>query len=136
PCALPLSVVLDPLRLSIVLVSAMCRAGLVAALKKSQGSGSPLYFYDITARGSAVGFFANATHMASLLLVTIPFQAALLAEALERTDERRLMGVAAVLGTLGLTTTGIAVNGTLAGSALLLTVSIARGLIVSPRPSP
>ena len=127
-------VVLGPRRLSIVVVGAMCLAVIVAALQKSQGSGSPLYFYDITNRGSAVGFFANANHMASLLLVTIPFQGALLAEALERTDERRLTGIAAILGTMGLTVTGLAVNGSLAGYGLLVPVIIASALIVSPRP--
>ena len=125
---------LGPRRLALVITISMCLAVIVAALQKSQGSGSPLYFYDITNRGSAVGFFANANHMASLLLVTIPFQAALLAEALERTDERRLTGIAAILGTLGLTVTGIAVNGSLAGYGLLVPVSIASGLIVSPEP--
>ena len=128
-------IVLGPRRLALAVTSATCLAVIVAALQKSQGSGSPLYFYDITNLGSAVGFFANANHMASLLLVAIPFQTALLAEALERTDERRLIGIAAVLGTLGLTITGIAVNGSLAGYGLLLPVSIASALIVSPQPS-
>src|SRR5690606_2001620 len=60
--------VLGPRRLALTVTSVMCIAVIVAALQKSQGGGSPLYFYDITNRGSAVGFFANANHMASLLL--------------------------------------------------------------------
>lgn len=120
--------------LAITITSATCLAVIVAALQLSQGANSPLYFYRITNRGSAVGFFANANHMASLLLITIPFQAALLKEALERDKDRRLPGLAAIIGTMSVTVAGIAVNGSLAGYGLLLPVCIASALIVSGAP--
>ena len=120
--------------LAIAITSTMCVAVIVAALQLSQGTNSPLYFYEVTNRGSAVGFFANTNHMASLLLVTIPFQAALLKEALERNDQKRLSGVFAILGTMAVTLAGIAVNGSLAGYGLLLPVCIASCLILSEVP--
>ena len=34
---------------------------------------NPLYFYDVTNNGSGVGFYANANHQASFLLMCLPF---------------------------------------------------------------
>lgn len=42
------------------------------------GTASPLYFYEITNWGSAVGFFPNRNHMATLDLVALPLLAALI----------------------------------------------------------
>ena len=52
---------------------------LLGIMQVSQGSQSPLYFHAITNRDSAVGFFANSNHFATLLLLTLPLSAALLA---------------------------------------------------------
>ena len=45
---------------------------------------SPWYLYEDTNPGKGVGFFANADHMATLLVVTIPFIAAIVAGAWSR----------------------------------------------------
>jgi len=44
----------------------------LSIIQVSTGAKSPLYLYEITNRGSAVGFFANRNHLTTLLLATIP----------------------------------------------------------------
>ena len=50
-------------------------AVMIGALQIASGNpaSSPWYFYEITNFGFATGFFSNANHMATLLVVTIPF---------------------------------------------------------------
>lgn len=117
-------------RLAIALIGTMMLAVLVGAMQKAAGPTSELYFYRITNPGFAVGFFANVNHMASLLLVTIPFQAALLHEALERRRNSRMMLITGVVASLAVTVAGIVVVGSLAGYGLLLPVCLASALIV------
>ena len=50
---------------------------VLGLLQKMQGPDSLYYIYDVTNRGGVVGFFANRNHLATLLLATIPFIAAL-----------------------------------------------------------
>ncbi|WP_177198461.1 O-antigen ligase [Novosphingobium sp. CF614] len=45
--------------------------------QKMQGPDSAYYIYEVTNRGGVVGFFANRNHLATLLLVTLPFVGAL-----------------------------------------------------------
>src|SRR4051812_47965848 len=49
----------------------------IGALQVASGAESDWYFYRVTNVGQMVGFFANANHFATLLVVTIPFLAAL-----------------------------------------------------------
>jgi O-antigen ligase len=117
-------------RLAIALIGAMVLAVVVGAMQKAAGPTSELYFYRITNPGFAVGFFANVNHMASLLLATIPFQAALLHEAIERRSNSRIMLLTGVGASLAVTVVGIVVVGSLAGYGLLLPVCLASALIV------
>ncbi|HZF44924.1 MAG TPA: O-antigen ligase family protein [Sphingomonadaceae bacterium] len=117
-------------RIAVALVATMSLAVFVGAMQLASGSGSSLYFYHFTNRGSAVGFFANANHMASLLLVAIPFQAALLRGARERKNAWRMAAITAIAASFAVTVAGIAVNGSFAGYGLLLPVSLASALIV------
>lgn len=55
-------------------------SGLMGLLQLLDETGRRLHFYDITNPFSAVGFFANRNHLASLLLVCIPVTAGLLAD--------------------------------------------------------
>jgi O-antigen ligase len=116
--------------IAIAVTAAMCVSVFVGAMQLAAGQGSHLYFYQITNRDSAVGFFANANHMASLLLVTIPFQAALLHEGLEREGSGRMAIIGAIVASLAVTVTGIFVVGSLAGYGMLLPVGLASALIV------
>jgi O-antigen ligase len=96
------------------------------------GSDSPLYFYDFTTRGFMVGFFANANHMASLLLVTLPFMAALIAQGRKRFPERRKEFTVLGLALFALIAMGVGLVGSLTGYALLAPVALASALIVWP----
>lgn len=117
-------------RIAVALTATMCVAVVLGAMQRAAGPSSPLYFYHFTNRGTAVGFFANANHMASLLLVTIPFQTALLREALDRGGKSKVAAVASLSGSLAVTATGVVVVGSLAGYGLLVPVAIASALIL------
>ena len=90
---------------------------VIGALQVS-GSGnianSPWYLYPEASYGLATGFFANANHMASLLVCTLPFLAALLASGRE----------------LGQRNTGLILVATAAAVLLLLGISLIRSLAV------
>src|SRR6185369_14465997 len=81
---------------------------------------SPWYLYRQSNFGLATGFFANSNHMASLLLVTVPFIAALGAAAQRKSADVRLRSAALALvgGGVLLIILGLALNGSLAGLGL------------------
>lgn len=96
---------------------------------------SPWYLYEDTNLGKAVGFFANADHMASLLVITIPFLAAIV-RAGKHVSVQRYSAVVAVVAAIAIiVVVGIALNGSLAGYGLALPVIAASGLILVPRRS-
>ncbi len=93
---------------------------------------SPLYLYAETSPGRAVGFFANADHMATLLVVTVPFLAAIVAAA-RTTSMQRYSAIVAVAAGLGIVVmVGVALNGSMAGYGLALPVIAASVLIILP----
>ena len=106
----------------------LCSIGL-GAVQVATGPDSPAYLYPIHNNG-AVGLFANVNHMATLLLVSIPFAAALLVSA--RTDRggsaqgRIAVGIAALI----LVIVGIALNGSIAAIALAVPVLVASAALV------
>ena len=101
----------------------------------SAGSTSPWYLYPETNVGLAVGFFANANHMADLLLITIPFVAAI-AAAGKSGNIQRYSALLSVLAGIGMVlVVGIAMNGSLAGYGLAVPVVAASALIVLPAAS-
>ena len=99
----------------------------------SPGAASPWYLYRDTNHGVAVGFFANANHMASLLVIAVPFLAAI-AAGLRRSSVQRYSAIVSIAAAaLLLLVAGIALNGSLAGYALSVPVAAASALIVLPR---
>jgi len=90
-------------------------------------SGSHLY--EITTHGRSVGFFANANHVATFLLGSLPFAALFIARA-DRSRAGRGEGrgviYAAIAIFIGI---GVAINGSLAGYALLLPTAITSFLL-------
>lgn len=88
---------------------------------------NPWHFYERSNFGYATGFFANKNHMASLLLVALPFIVALGSIAAEATkDARKRYSVTALTtGGIGVLVVGLALNKSMAGLGLLLPVSIA-----------
>ena len=117
-----------------LLAGAICGIILGALQVAAPGMGSPWYLYHETNRGVAVGFFANANHMADLLVVVLPFIAALVAAGRSRNIQRYSALLAALAGAAIVLVVGIALNGSLAGFALAVPAILASVLIVI-RPS-
>jgi len=93
------------------------------------------YPYPETNFGAAVGFFANANHMAMLLVIALPFAAALGSARSQRNLQRASALLAALAGVGLLLLMGIALNGSIAAFALAPPVLAASALILF-RPSP
>jgi O-antigen ligase len=93
---------------------------------------SPWYLYPETNPGYAVGFFANANHMATLLVISLPFLAALAAAAKGANIQRYSAFLALTAGVGLVVVVGIALNGSLAGYGLVLPVLAASALIILP----
>ena len=105
---------------------------LLGALQVGGGDpeSSPWYLYRQTNRGSAVGFFANANHMGTLLVVTLPFLAAIVAAGQRANLQRYSALVAWVAGTGLVVLAGIALNGSLAAVGLAVPVLLGSSVIV------
>lgn len=93
---------------------------------------SPWYLYAQTNLGVAVGFFANANHMAILLVICLPFLAAVLAAGRRLPAQRYSALVALVVAAGVVIIVGIALNGSLAAYGLALPVVLASLLIILP----
>jgi len=111
-----------------VMASVMLGSLQVAA----SGPNSPWYLYERTNRGVAVGFFANANHMADLLVVALPFVAALAAAGRSRNIQRYSSLIAILGGATVLILVGISLNHSLAGYALALPAIAGSVLIFAP----
>jgi len=126
-----------PLWLIAALLSGLVAGILVGVLQVSSigPSGSPWYFYPETNVGVATGFFANADHMATLLVTSIPFLGALLGSARSaRAGLPHYSGVVAVVVAVTIVVAlGIVLNGSLAGYGLALPVGF-MGLLLAFRP--
>ena len=98
---------------------------------------SPWYLYRISNFGAATGFFANSNHMASLLLVAIPFVAAVGASLRGRTADvrARSVGMAVAFSGLVLAILGLILNQSLAGFGLGVPVVLASLLILFGLPA-
>jgi O-antigen ligase len=127
-----------PIWLAAALLAGTIAGILIGALQvASSGSGSSLwYLYEETNVGTAVGFFANANHMATLLVIVLPFLAAVIASA-RRANLQRYSALVALAVGIGLVVmVGLALNGSLAGYGLALPVIAASALIILPATSP
>jgi O-antigen ligase len=105
-----------------VLLGVTMAAMLLGTLQ--MGGGTTWYFYEFTNFGGLTGFFANTNHMATLLLVTVPFLAAIYARKLTPPDTRQKSLALAVLAALAsaFVISGVIMIKSLAGIALLLPV--------------
>ncbi|MGY6552436.1 MAG: O-antigen ligase family protein [Erythrobacter sp.] len=115
--------------LAIILVIGMLASMTIGAIQISQGAASTLYFYQITNKGSTVGFFANRNHLGTLLLVSLPFITAL---AVHYQRRRRLAHLPILIGAMSIVAvviTGILVNGSRFALIALLPTLIACTLI-------
>lgn len=135
-CAIVRSKAYRPAWLAIALiagtVAGIALGALQVASSSSTGVVSRWYLYEETNPGRGVGFFANADHMATLLVITIPFLAALVAAGKKASMQRYSAIVAVVAGLAILVIVGVALNGSLAGYGLALPAIAASALIVLP----
>jgi O-antigen ligase len=106
---------------------------LVGILQVTSGDpqNSGWYLYPQSNFGNATGLFANGNHMASLLLSSIPFIAALGASARKANDVRLRSAVLALVGGgLVVVILGLVLNGSLAGYGLVVPVVVASLMIL------
>ena len=124
--------------IAMTVIAATMAAVLLGALQvaSSDGATSPWYFYRFSNFGVATGFFANSNHMATLLLIAIPFVVALGSATAQGTEDVRKRYAAIAIGGGGLAVilVGLAINGSLAGFGLAPVVTVASiMLILRPR---
>jgi O-antigen ligase len=135
PAALFLTVVQiredDRRRLPWVVIGVAIASIVLGAFQLMGGTGSPLRFYEITSPTLAVGFFANANHLATLALCALPFAGFLAARAVSRKAGRakRSSAMLVALGVGLFLAVGIAVIGSLAGYGLFPIAAMASALI-------
>lgn len=106
---------------------------IIGALQVAGASG--WYFYEITNYGASTGFFANANHLATLLVCTIPFLTALYLQGRAKGHSmQRNSGLLVILFVaVGVVFAGIAVNRSLAGVGLSVPVLAASSLMILSR---
>jgi O-antigen ligase len=122
-----------PVWLAGALVAGTLLGIMLGALQVSgSGSGSQWYFYPDTNVGTGVGFFANANHMATLLVVTLPFLAAIGATGRSRNKQGYSALLSVIAAAILLIIVGIAFNRSLAGYLFLLPVLVASASILVP----
>ncbi|QIK95848.1 hypothetical protein G7076_04635 [Sphingomonas sp. HDW15A] len=122
-----------PAAMLAVLFAVTVAAVLIGVLQKAGNEG--LYFYPVSNFGASTGFFANSNHMGALLLVAIPFVAAVgasTAQSLTHKNERAFGAIILLLlvVTLGV---GIVTNGSLAVLLLGVPVIAVSLLLLVPR---
>lgn len=104
---------------------------LLGVLQIASAQTNPRWYpYPETNIGAAVGFFANANHMAMLLLIAFPFAAAIGRDGSQRGLQRASALLAGLGGLALLLIVGIALNGALAAFALIAPVIMASALIL------
>ena len=107
-----------------VLLGLIGASALLGVLQIVNGPASPLYLYDITNPGSAVGLFANRNHQALLLATSLPMLA-LWASRDPRSSLLKMVGGAvALLGLIPLILITGSRAGAIAGLVALLTLGL------------
>jgi len=131
-CALLSLKAYRPVWMTLALLAGTFAGILLGALQVSTAGSTtaPWYLYAETNRGVAVGFFANANHMATLLLISVPLLAALVRAATNKNLQRYSAFAALAGGAALVLLVGIGLNGSLAAYALLLPVLAGAVLIL------
>jgi hypothetical protein len=115
---------------SAVLVLAIVSVA-IGLLQVTTGTESALYFHSITNWGLAVGFFANANHLSTLLLISLPVFAALLRSFASRAAPLTLLAVVAIYSIMVII--GIYLTGSFAGAGIFVPVACASALLLFRR---
>lgn len=126
-----------PALIAWALAAVTALAVALGALQVTGGEAGGWYFYKITNVGVNTGFFSNANHMGTLMVVTIPFIAALyLASRGKNRSAQKASGTIVILaGSIAVIIVGLAINRSLAGLGLAVPVALASVLMVRSRKS-
>jgi len=105
-------------------------AGIVLGILQVTSPVQSWYLYRYSAFGAATGFFANSNHMATLLLVSLPFLVALASNQWARVKNLRLRSLILALatGAGAVILVGLILNGSYA--VLLLGLPVALGCVL------
>jgi O-antigen ligase len=115
-----------------LLAGAMAGIVLGAAQVASANPRSPWYLYPEVNFGSAVGFFANSNHMADLLVICLPFVAAIAVAGKRRNIQGYSALLAILTGVAVVVVVGITLNRSLAGYLLSMPVLAGSAMILLP----
>ena len=117
-------------RIGWVVLAAAILSIALSAFQMLGGEGSPLRFYQITNPNRAVGFFASANHLPTLIVCALPFAGLLAARAVKSGSSQAKGGGITLSVSLALfLAVGIAFSGSMAGFALFLPAALATFLI-------
>lgn len=117
-------------RLAWTLIAGAVLSIILSAFQLIGGSGSPLRFYQITNPTRAVGFFANANHLPTLILMAMPFLGVIAAKALGSRNSQKRSGTFTVTVSVALFfVVGVILSGSLSGYAMLPAVGLATYLL-------
>jgi O-antigen ligase len=106
-------------RLTLLVPAVAIISLVIGAAQVAAGDYSPLYFYETTNAGAAVGLFSNRNHHASLLIATLPL-VALWIDLRGRDPRRRLIPAAIALAVLMMVILGLIIVKSRAGVLLLI----------------
>ena len=119
----------SPRAIGAVILAVTVVAVILGAQQAVSAPGSWAYLYPITNEGT-VGFFANRNHMATLLLASVPFAAALFGSMKLEAKSSSAGQLLLVTGFAAVVIIGIALNGAVAAWALGLPVLLASALTI------
>ena len=107
---------------------------IVLGIVQLRGDGMSYYLYPYASWGTAAGLFANANHMATLLLVAVPFLAALAVQRWREDSPPNSRSIIAILagGAAIALAVGAALNHSLALLAIGVPVIALAGLLMIP----
>ena len=131
-CALLVLKAYRPLWLALALVAAAFAGIILGALQVANGGAAGWYLYDESSFGFASGFFANSNHMASLLVISVPFLAAMLASVRRANVDRYSAAVALAGGAFLVILVGITLSRSIAGYGLIIPAVLLSFLILRP----
>jgi O-antigen ligase len=106
-------------RLCLLVPAAAMVSLLIGAMQIAGGEASPLYFYEVTNRGWAVGLFSNRNHQAILLIMSLPFAALWLCNADATRRSAMLTAAVVTAAYIALVVIGLVIVGSRAGVLLL-----------------
>ncbi len=110
-------------------------SAIVGLFQVSGGRGGLAYLYQNTNFGQAVGFFANANHLSTLMVVSVPLAVGFAAALRLRTNSLRRSSFALIAagGVTVLAALGVAASGSMAGAGLLVMMLLGSAPILFPK---